>query len=93
MPIPSNTRPARAPRRRSDPWWMMPRPPNGCYRLQALITRQQRAIQDAMVGRDREGVCLKSRDALRGRCLGKSDYLHAVHVTDCAISKSGRLRR
>ncbi|MGX0902869.1 tRNA-2-methylthio-N6-dimethylallyladenosine synthase [Roseovarius sp. MBR-79] len=50
------------------------------HRLQALITRQQRAIQDAMVGR-RVGVLFEKPGRMPGQMVGKSDHLHAVHVT------------
>jgi len=50
-------------------------------RLQALITRQQRAVQDAMVGRT-VGVLFEKPGRLPGQMVGKSDYLHAVHVAD-----------
>jgi tRNA-2-methylthio-N6-dimethylallyladenosine synthase len=49
--------------------------------LQALITRQQRAAQDAMVGRE-VGVLYEKPGRLSGQMVGKSDHLHAVHVTD-----------
>lgn len=47
--------------------------------LQALITRQQRATQEAMVGRE-VGVLFEKPGRLEGQWIGKSDYLHAVHV-------------
>ena len=50
-------------------------------RLQALITQQQRAAQDAMVGRE-VGVLYEKPGRLPGQMVGKSDHLHAVHVTD-----------
>jgi len=60
------------------------------YRLQELITRQQRAAQDAMVGR-RVGVLFEKAGRMPGQMVGKSDHLHAVHVTgDVAI---GELRQ
>ena len=49
------------------------------YRLQALVTQQQRAHQDAMVGRE-VGVLFEKHGRLSGQLSGKSDYLHAVHV-------------
>lgn len=49
--------------------------------LQALITQQQRAAQDAMVGRE-VGVLYEKAGRLPGQMVGKSDHLHAVHVTD-----------
>ena len=48
--------------------------------LQALITRQQRAVQDAMVGRE-VGVLIERKGRLEGQMVGKSDHLHAVHLT------------
>jgi tRNA-2-methylthio-N6-dimethylallyladenosine synthase len=50
-------------------------------RLQALITRQQRAAQDAMVGRQ-VNVLFEKPGRQPGQMVGKSDYLHAVHVAD-----------
>jgi tRNA-2-methylthio-N6-dimethylallyladenosine synthase len=55
------------------------------YRVQELITRQQRAAQDAMVGR-RVGVLFEKAGRMPGQMVGKSDHLHAVHVTgDVAV--------
>ena len=51
-------------------------------RLQALLTKQQRATQDAMVGKT-VGVLFERTGRLPGQMVGKSDYLHAVHVADC----------
>ena len=51
-------------------------------RLQALLTRQQRAAQEAMVGK-RVGVLFEKAGRLPGQMVGKSDHLHAVHVADC----------
>ena len=51
------------------------------YELQALITRQQRATQEAMVGRE-VGVLYEKPGRLPGQMVGKSDHLHAVHVDD-----------
>ena len=53
-------------------------------RLQALVTRQQRAAQEAMVGRT-VSVLFEKPGRLEGQMVGKSDYLHAVHVTDPVI--------
>ncbi len=47
--------------------------------LQALITRQQHAAQQAMVGRE-VSVLFEKPGRLPGQMGGKSDYLHAVHV-------------
>ena len=49
--------------------------------LQALITQQQRAAQEAMVGRE-VGVLYEKAGRLPGQMVGKSDHLHAVHVAD-----------
>ena len=49
--------------------------------LQALITSQQRAAQVAMVGRE-VTVLYEKPGRLPGQMVGKSDHLHAVHVTD-----------
>jgi tRNA-2-methylthio-N6-dimethylallyladenosine synthase len=51
------------------------------YELQALITQQQRAAQEAMVGRE-VGVLYEKPGRLDGQMVGKSDHLHAVHVHD-----------
>ncbi len=50
-------------------------------RLQALVTAQQRAAQEAMVGRE-VGVLYEKPGRLPGQWVGKSDHLHAVHVPD-----------
>ena len=47
--------------------------------LQALITVQQRAVQEAMVGRDVQ-VLYEKPGRKTGQMVGKSDHLHAVHV-------------
>ena len=51
-------------------------------RLQALLTQQQRAAQDAMVGKT-VGVLFEREGRLPGQMVGKSDHLHAVHVANC----------
>jgi tRNA-2-methylthio-N6-dimethylallyladenosine synthase len=48
-------------------------------RLQALLTRQQRAAQDSMVGRE-VSVLFEKAGRLEGQLVGKSEYLHAVHA-------------
>ncbi len=50
-------------------------------RLQALITAQQRAAQEAMVGRE-VSVLYEKPGRMAGQMTGKSDHLHAVHVAD-----------
>ncbi len=48
-------------------------------RLQAVITRQQRALQESMVGRDLS-VLVEKAGREPGQMLGKSEYLHSVHI-------------
>ena len=60
-------------------------------RLQGLITEQQRSIQNSMVGRDLSVLVEKSgREA--GQMVGKSEYLHSVHIDD-ATAKVGEVAR
>ncbi|WP_417597263.1 tRNA (N6-isopentenyl adenosine(37)-C2)-methylthiotransferase MiaB [Pararhodobacter oceanensis] len=59
--------------------------------LQALITEQQRAAQQAMVGREVQ-VLFEKPGRMPGQMVGKSDYLHAVHATGEGIAP-GQLRR
>jgi tRNA-2-methylthio-N6-dimethylallyladenosine synthase len=49
-------------------------------RLQALLSEQQKNIQLSMVGREVK-VLLEKPGRLEGQMVGKSQYLHAVHVT------------
>ncbi|MDB6452272.1 tRNA (N6-isopentenyl adenosine(37)-C2)-methylthiotransferase MiaB [Falsirhodobacter sp. 20TX0035] len=56
-----------------------------------LIIDQQRATQEAMVGRE-VGVLYEKPGRWAGQMVGKSDHLHAVHVTDPA-AKVGDLVR
>ena len=49
--------------------------------LQALITAQQRAAQEAMVGRE-VAVLYEKPGRKPGQMVGKSDHLHAVHIED-----------
>ncbi|NSX54891.1 tRNA (N6-isopentenyl adenosine(37)-C2)-methylthiotransferase MiaB [Parasulfitobacter algicola] len=48
-------------------------------RLQALLKDQQRDIQNQMVGRE-VAVLFEKAGRLPGQLIGKSEYLHAVHV-------------
>ncbi len=52
--------------------------------LQALITQQQRALQEAMVGQ-KVKVLIEKKGRLQGQMIGKSQHLHAVHVAEPAI--------
>ena len=47
--------------------------------LQALLTKQQKAAQEGMVGRTL-GVLFEKPGRMAGQMVGKSDYLHAVFV-------------
>ncbi|EEX15056.1 tRNA-I(6)A37 thiotransferase enzyme MiaB [Citreicella sp. SE45] len=60
-------------------------------RLQALLVRQQRALQDAMIGRE-VGVLFEKAGRRPGQMVGKSDYLHAVYVEADGLAR-GDLRR
>ncbi len=59
--------------------------------LQALILEQQRAGQEAMVGRE-VTVLYEKPGRQPGQMVGKSDHLHAVHVND-ATGQVGELAR
>ena len=61
------------------------------HRLQALLARQQRSAQDAMVGRE-VGVLFEKPGRMADQMVGKSDHLHAVHV-DAPDVAPGDLRR
>ena len=61
------------------------------YRLQALLGQQQKAAQDEMVGRE-VSVLFERAGRQTGQWVGKSEYLHAVHVTSDEI-QPGDLRR
>jgi tRNA-2-methylthio-N6-dimethylallyladenosine synthase len=54
-------------------------------RLQALIAAQQRTAQAAMVGRVVD-VLFEKTGRLPGQMVGKSGYLHAVHVRGADIA-------
>lgn len=51
--------------------------------VQSLLMDQQRALQQAMVGRE-VGVLYEKPGREPGQMVGKSDHLHAVHVNDPA---------
>lgn len=48
-------------------------------RLQALLSKQQWDFQNLMVGRTVK-VLLEKTGRMEGQCIGKSEYLHAVHL-------------
>ena len=60
-------------------------------RLQALLTQQQRKIQDGMVGRT-VGVLFEKPGRIDGQMIGKSDYLHAVYA-DAPADVLGQVRQ
>jgi len=60
-------------------------------RLQALLTRQQRATQDGMIGRE-VGVLFEKPGREPGQMVGKSEYLHSVVVPEADVG-TGDLRR
>jgi tRNA-2-methylthio-N6-dimethylallyladenosine synthase len=49
--------------------------------MQALLTQQQRDVQQAMVGREVD-VLYEKPGRMPGQMMGKSDHLHMVHVQD-----------
>ncbi|WP_425038039.1 tRNA (N6-isopentenyl adenosine(37)-C2)-methylthiotransferase MiaB [Primorskyibacter sp. S187A] len=55
------------------------------YRLQALLSEQQQEIQRAMVGKQ-VSVLFEREGRLPGQMVGKSEYLHAVHVADAGAA-------
>ncbi|MEP6020876.1 MAG: tRNA (N6-isopentenyl adenosine(37)-C2)-methylthiotransferase MiaB [Paracoccaceae bacterium] len=55
-------------------------------RLQALITMQQRQVQDDMVGKT-VSVLFEKPGRLEGQMGGKSEYLHAVHVDNAPVAR------
>ena len=56
---------------------------NRLQRLQGLITQHQREVQESMVGRDLS-VLVERAGREAGQMLGKSEYLHSVHIEDCS---------
>ena len=62
------------------------------FLLQELLTRQQRDHQAAMVGRE-VSVLFEKPGRLDGQMVGKSEYLHAVHVSgDIAVGDLHRVK-
>ncbi len=60
-------------------------------RLQALLSQQQRDVQRSMIGRE-VSVLFEKPGRLPGQMVGKSEYLHAVHVTDPRV-ETGQIAR
>ena len=50
------------------------------HKLQALLTFQQKEVQSSMVGKTLS-VLFEKPGRKEGQLIGKSEYLHAVHVT------------
>ncbi|WP_397544894.1 tRNA (N6-isopentenyl adenosine(37)-C2)-methylthiotransferase MiaB [Roseicitreum antarcticum] len=61
------------------------------HRLQALLTRQQRDTQASMIGRE-VSVLIEKPGREVGQMVGKSEYLHAVFVTDTQV-QPGQIAR
>ena len=55
------------------------------HQLQDLIKQQQKSVQDKMVGREVQ-VLFERTGRFDNQLVGKSEYLHAVNVTDPTIS-------
>ncbi len=55
------------------------------HKLQDLIKKQQKSIQDKMIGR-KVHVLFERKGRFDNQLVGKSEYLHAVNVTDPTIS-------
>ena len=55
------------------------------HQLQDLIKQQQKSIQDKMIGRQVQ-VLFERKGRFDNQLVGKSEYLHAVNVTDPTIS-------
>lgn len=53
--------------------------------LQDLLAQQQREIQDSMLGKTVH-VLIEKPGRLEGQMVGKSEYLHAVHVNDAPVA-------
>tara|TARA_R110002051_G_scaffold141578_1_gene214787 strand:+ start:30632 stop:31942 length:1311 start_codon:yes stop_codon:yes gene_type:complete len=60
-------------------------------RLQALLTEQQRVIQQSMVGRE-VNVLFEKKGRTEGQMIGKSEYLHATFA-DAPVDVLGQVRR
>jgi len=59
--------------------------------LQALIAHQQKAIQDTMLGRELD-VLFEKPGKFEGQMMGKTGYLHAVHVKNCDLPRGAIAR-
>ena len=55
------------------------------HRLQALLSEQQRAAQDAMVGQTVD-VLFEKDGRNQGQLVGKSSHLHAVYVDNPGLA-------
>ena len=52
--------------------------------LQTLLTSQQRALQEAMVGKTVQ-VLVEKKGRMAGQMIGKSQHLHAVHIDEPSV--------
>lgn len=59
--------------------------------LQGLLTQQQRAIQESMVGREVQ-VLFEKSGRTDGQMIGKSGHLHAVYA-DAPADVIGQVKR
>ncbi len=59
--------------------------------LQALIADQQQAVQRSMIGRE-VTVLVEKPGRMPGQMTGKSEYLHAVHLTGAGCAPGELLR-
>ena len=55
------------------------------HKLQDLIKKQQKSIQDKMIGKKVQ-VLFERKGRFDNQLVGKSEYLHAVNVTDPTIT-------
>ncbi|MBC6406802.1 MAG: tRNA (N6-isopentenyl adenosine(37)-C2)-methylthiotransferase MiaB [Rhodobacteraceae bacterium] len=55
------------------------------HRLQALLAQQHKAAQDSMIGRNVR-VLFEKPGRQAGQMVGKSEHLHAVHVSDSRLA-------
>ncbi len=59
---------------------------NRLHKLQGLLTQQQRAVQESMIGKTVK-VLFEKPGRLEGQMVGKSEYLHAVHAVAPNVSR------
>jgi tRNA-2-methylthio-N6-dimethylallyladenosine synthase len=59
--------------------------------LQALIAEQQMDVQRSMIGRE-VTVLVEKPGRMPGQMAGKSEYLHAVHLTGAGCAPGDLVR-